>query len=65
MQLINAQGKPVQTGDILHGKRGRYIFLGHDGKLINIQTADERRVYSWIDPSRLGLHFVSTQPEAS
>jgi hypothetical protein len=65
MQLINAQGKPVQTGDILHGKRGRYIFLGHDRKLINVQTADERRVYSWIDPTRLGLRFVSTQSEAS
>ncbi len=58
MQLINAQGKPVQTGDILHGKRGRYVFLGHDRKLINIQTADERRVYSWVDPARLNLQFI-------
>lgn len=58
MQLINAQGKPVQTGDILHGKRGRYVFLGHNNKLINIQTADERRVYSWVDPARLGFRFV-------
>lgn len=61
MQLINAQGKPVQTGDILHGKRGRYVFLGHDDKLINVQTADERRVYSWVDPARFNLHFVQQE----
>jgi hypothetical protein len=63
MQLINAQGKPVQTGDILHGKRGRYVYLNHDNKLINIQTMDERRVYSWVTPDRFGLRFV--QREAS
>lgn len=61
MQLINAQGKPVQTGEILHGKRGRYVFLGHDDKLINIQTADERRVYSWVDPARFGLRFIQKE----
>jgi len=45
MKLLNSQGVEVKTGDVLHGKV-QYVFLGHDGKMINIQTMDERRLYS-------------------
>jgi hypothetical protein len=56
MKLLNSQGVEVKTGDVLHGKV-QYVFLGHDGKMINIQTMDERRLYSWVDPSRFKLYF--------
>lgn len=58
MLLLDAQGQPVQTGTILHGARGRYVLLGHDDRQINIQSADERRVYAWTDPHRFGLRLV-------
>ena len=37
MIIVNQEGKPVETGAILHGKQ-RYIYLGHDGKQINVQS---------------------------
>lgn len=61
MIIVNQEGKPVETGAILHGKQ-RYIYLGHDGKKINVQSTDGRKVFMWVDPARFNLKF---QQEAS
>ena len=61
MQLINAEGKPVQTGAILHGKRDRYVLVGHDNRLINIMTMDGRRLHSWVTPDRFNLQLVQQE----
>jgi len=61
MTLVNKEGKPVETGALLHGSQ-RYVYLGHDGKQINIQSTDGRKIFLWVDPARFNLKF---QKEAS
>jgi len=56
MKLLDSREMEVKTGDILHGK-APCVFLGHDGKMINVQTMDDRRLLLWVDPERFKLHF--------
>ena len=54
-KVRHEDGDEVRTGEIIWLGLTSFIFLGTDGKRIEMKTTDDRRMFVWIEPERMKL----------
>ena len=54
-KVFHEDGDEVKTGEIIWLGLNSFIFLRTDGKRIEMQTTDDRRMFVWIEPERMKL----------
>lgn len=59
MQLIDKQGRAVNTGDIVWYGGQSCVFLSFDGSSVEVQTTCDRRYFMRLTPQHLNLEATS------